>query len=81
VHAIRKTILQTVSATRGRYNRNRVKISPEVAVKLSSCRYDGMPIKKKGELLVKVKPDSYKPVEQQEAASRGEGNQSAAERR
>jgi HlyD family secretion protein len=67
--AIRKTILQTVSATGKVQPETEVKISPEVAGEIIELPVtDGMPIKK-GELLVKVKPDSYKALlEQQEAA-------------
>jgi HlyD family secretion protein len=67
--AVRKTILQTVSATGKVQPETEVKISPEVAGEIIELPVtDGMPIKK-GELLVKVKPDSYKALlEQQEAA-------------
>jgi HlyD family secretion protein len=67
--AIRKTILQTVSATGKVQPETEVKISPEVAGEIIELPVtDGMPVKK-GDLLVKVKPDSYKALlEQQEAA-------------
>jgi HlyD family secretion protein len=67
--AVRKTILQTVSATGKVQPETEVKISPEVAGEIIELPVtDGMRIKK-GELLVKVKPDSYKALlEQQEAA-------------
>ena len=67
--AVRKTILQTVSATGKVQPETEVKISPEVAGGIIELPVtDGMRIKK-GELLVKVKPDSYKALlEQQEAA-------------
>src|SRR4030095_1133758 len=59
--AIRKTIVQTVSATG--------KIQPEVEGEIMELPVDdGMRVKK-GDLLVKIRPDSYKALlEQQEAA-------------
>src|SRR5712692_5107165 len=67
--AVRKTILQTVSATGKVQAETEVKISPEVAGEIIELPVaDGMGIKK-GDLLVKIKPDSYKALlEQQEAA-------------
>jgi HlyD family secretion protein len=67
--AIRKTIVQTVSATGKIQPEVEVKISPEVAGEIIELPVeDGMRVKK-GDLLVKIKPDSYKAlVEQQEAA-------------
>src|SRR5437660_2533341 len=67
--AIRKTIVQTVSATGKIQPEVEVKISPEVAGEIIELPVaDGMRIKK-GDLLVKIKPDSYKALlEQQEAA-------------
>jgi HlyD family secretion protein len=67
--AIRKTILQTISATGKVQPETEVKISPEVAGEIIELPVeDGMPIKK-GALLLRIKPDSYKAlVEQQEAA-------------
>src|SRR4029077_7602739 len=67
--AARRTILQTVSATGKVQPETEVKISPEVAGEITELPVeDGMSIKK-GDLLVKIKPDSYKAVlEQQEAA-------------
>src|SRR5690242_13537269 len=67
--AVRKTILQTVSATGKIQPEIEVKISPEVAGEIIELPVeDGMKIKK-GDLLVKIKPDSYKALlEQQEAA-------------
>jgi HlyD family secretion protein len=67
--AVRKTIVQTVSATGKVQPETEVKISPEVAGEITELPVvDGMEIKK-GELLVKIKPDSYKALlEQQEAA-------------
>ena len=67
--AVRKTIVQTVSATGKVQPGTEVKISPEVAGEIIELPVeDGMSIKK-GDLLVKIKPDSYKALlEQQEAA-------------
>src|SRR5258707_15046872 len=67
--ALRKTILQTVSATGKVQPETEVKISPEVAGEITELPVeDGMSIKK-GDLLLKIKPDSYKALlEQQEAA-------------
>ena len=67
--AVRKTILQTVSATGKIQPETEVKISPEVAGEIIELPVeDGMKVKK-GNLLVKIKPDSYKALlEQQEAA-------------
>ena len=67
--AIRKTIVQTVSATGKIQPEVEVKISPEVAGEIIELPVvDGMPVKK-GDLLLKIKPDSYKAlVEQQQAA-------------
>ena len=68
-NAIRKTIVQTVSATGKIQPEIEVKISPEVAGEIIELPVeDGMRVKK-GDLLVKIKPDSYKALlEQQEAA-------------
>src|SRR5256885_10305922 len=67
--AVRKTILQTVSATGKVQPETEVKISPEVAGEITELPVtDGMAVRK-GDLLVRVKPDSYKALlEQQEAA-------------
>src|SRR5213594_1076801 len=67
--AVRKTVLQTVSATGKVQPETEVKISPEVAGEIIELPVDdGMQVKK-GDLLVKIKPDSYKALlEQQEAA-------------
>jgi HlyD family secretion protein len=67
--AVRKTILQTVSATGKIQPETEVKISPEVAGEIIELPVeDGMRVKK-GDLLVKIKPDSYRALlEQQEAA-------------
>jgi HlyD family secretion protein len=66
--AVRKTILQTVSATGKIQPETEVKISPEVAGEIIELPVeDGMNVKK-GDLLVKIRPDSYKALlEQQEA--------------
>ena len=67
--AIRKTIVQTVAATGKIQPEVEVKISPEVAGEIIELPVeDGIRVKK-GDLLVKIKPDSYKALlEQQEAA-------------
>ncbi len=67
--AVRRTILQTVSATGKVQPETEVKISPEVAGEIIELPIeDGMRVKK-GNLLVKIKPDSYRALlEQQEAA-------------
>jgi HlyD family secretion protein len=70
--AVRKTILQTVSATGKVQPEVEVKISPEVAGEIIELPVeDGLAVKK-GDLLIKIKPDSYKAlVEGQEAAISG----------
>src|SRR5437016_8364012 len=67
--ASRRNIVQIVSATGKVQPETEVKISPEVAGEIIDLPVaDGMAIKK-GDLLVKIKPDSYKALlEQQEAA-------------
>lgn len=67
--AVRRTIVQTVSATGKIQPETEVKISPEVAGEIIELPVeDGMQVKK-GDLLVKIKPDSYRALlEQQEAA-------------
>src|ERR1700732_992089 len=67
--AVRKTILQTVSATGKVQPETEVKISPEVAGEIVELPVeDGMNVKK-GALRVKINPDPYKALlEQQEAA-------------
>ena len=58
--AVRRTIMQTVSATGKVQPEVEVKISPEVAGEIIELPVtDGMPVEK-GELLLKIKPDSYK---------------------
>lgn len=70
--AVRKTILQTVSATGKLQPEVEVKISPEVAGEIIELPVeDGTPVKK-GDLLLKIKPDSYRAlVEQQQAGISG----------
>ncbi|MDQ6808853.1 MAG: efflux RND transporter periplasmic adaptor subunit [Verrucomicrobiota bacterium] len=67
--AVRKTIIQTVSATGKIQPELEVKISPEVAGEIIELPVeDGLSVKK-GDLLMKIRPDSYKAqLEQQEAA-------------
>src|SRR5213596_281743 len=67
--AAKRTILQLVSATGKVQPETEVKISPEVAGEITELPViDGAHVNK-GDLLVKVKPDSYKALlEQQEAA-------------
>jgi HlyD family secretion protein len=67
--AVRRTIVETVSATGKVQPETEVKISPEVAGEIIDLPVqDGMSVKK-GDLLVRIKPDTYKAlVEQQEAA-------------
>src|SRR5712672_1936172 len=67
--AVRRTILQTVSATGKVQPETEVKISPEVAGEIIELPVEDGKAVKKGDLLVKVRPDSYKALlEQQEAA-------------
>lgn len=67
--AVRKTIMQTVSATGKVQPEVEVKISPEVAGEIIELPVEDGKAVKKGDLLVKIKPDSYKALlEQQEAA-------------
>src|SRR5438067_10397735 len=67
--AIRKTIVQTVSATGKVQPETEVKISPEVAGEITELPVDDGKTVKKGDFLVKIKPDSYRALlEQQEAA-------------
>src|ERR1051326_4562004 len=67
--AVRKTILQTVSATGKIQPEIEVKISPEVAGEIIELPVEDGKKVKKNDLLVKIKPDSYKALlEQQEAA-------------
>jgi len=70
--AVRKTILQTVSATGKVQPEVEVKISPEVAGEIIELPVEDGKAVKKGDLLIKIKPDSYKALlEGQEAAISG----------
>src|SRR6267143_921087 len=67
--AVRRTIVQTVSATGKVQPEVEVKISPEVAGEIIDLPVEDGKVVKKGDLLVRIKPDSYKALlEQQEAA-------------
>jgi HlyD family secretion protein len=67
--AIRKTIVQTVSATGKVQPEVEVKISPEVAGEIIELPVDDGVQVRKGDLLFKIKPDPYKAqLEQMEAA-------------
>src|SRR6476646_6660449 len=67
--AVRRNIVETVSATGKVQPETEVKIFSEVAGEIIELPVeDGTPVKK-GDLLVKIKPDTYKAIlEQQEAA-------------
>lgn len=67
--AARRTIVETVSATGKVQPETEVKISPEVAGEITELPVvDGQEVKK-GDLLMKIRPDSYKALlEQQQAA-------------
>ena len=67
--AVRKTIVQTVSATGKIQPEVEVKISPEVAGEITDLPVvDGMPVNK-GDLLMKIKPDSYKALVEAQLAA------------
>src|SRR6202171_2601679 len=67
--AVRRTIVQTVSATGKIQPETEVKISPEVAGEIIDLPVEDGKAVKKSDLLVRIKPDSYKALlEQQEAA-------------
>ncbi len=67
--AVRRTIVQTVSATGKVQPEVEVKISPEVAGEITELPViDGMAVKK-GDLLLKIKPDSYKALFDAQQAS------------
>ena len=67
--AVRRTIVQTVSATGKIQPENEVKISPEVAGEIIELPVeDGKPVKK-GDLLVRINPDIYKALFQQQEAA------------
>ncbi len=67
--AERRTIVQTVSATGKIQPETEVKISPEVAGEIIELPVkDGMPVKR-GDLLMKIKPDTYKAILEAQEAS------------
>jgi HlyD family secretion protein len=67
--AVRRTIVQTVSATGKIQPETEVKISPEVAGEITELPVvDGMNVKK-GDLLMKIRPDSYKAQLEAQTAS------------
>ena len=67
--AVRRTIIETVSATGKVQPETEVKISPEVAGEIIELPVEDGKKVKKGDLLVKIRPDSYKALfEQQQAA-------------
>lgn len=67
--AVRRTIIQLVSATGKIQPETEVKISPEVAGEIIELPVIDGQIVKKGDLLIRIKPDAYKAqVAQQEAA-------------
>ncbi len=67
--ATRRTIVAAVSATGKIQPETEVKISPEVAGEIIELPVEDGTEVKKGDLLVKIKPDSYKALlEQQQAA-------------
>ncbi|MEO5717741.1 MAG: efflux RND transporter periplasmic adaptor subunit [Chthoniobacterales bacterium] len=67
--AARRTIIETVSATGKVQPETEVKISPEVAGEIIDLPVEDGKEVKKGELLMKIRPDSYKALlEQQQAA-------------
>ncbi|HEY4284266.1 MAG TPA: efflux RND transporter periplasmic adaptor subunit [Chthoniobacterales bacterium] len=67
--AVRRTIVQTVSATGKIQPETEVKISPEVAGEIIELPVEDGKTVKKGDLLVKIKPDSYKALLEQQEAS------------
>src|SRR5215467_7917307 len=67
--AERRTIIQSVSATGKIQPETEVKISPEVAGEIIELPVvDGMEVKK-GDLLVRIRPDSYKALLDQQQAT------------
>ena len=67
--AARRTIVETVSATGKIQPETEVKISPEVAGEIIELPVEDGKEVKKGDMLVKIRPDSYKALlEQQQAA-------------
>src|ERR1700759_1183107 len=70
--AERRNIVQTVSATGKIQPENEVKISPEVAGEIIELPVEDGKAVKKGDLLVRINPDIYKALfQQQEAAISG----------
>jgi HlyD family secretion protein len=70
--AMKRSIVQTVSATGKIQPENEVKISPEVAGEIIELPVEDGKAVKKGDLLVRINPDIYKALlEQQEAAISG----------
>ena len=67
--AMRRTIVQTVSATGKIQPENEVKISPEVAGEIIELPVEDGKTVKKGDLLVKINPDIYKALFQQQEAA------------
>src|SRR5437016_5216991 len=67
--AVRRTIVQTVSATGKIQPETEVKISPEVAGEIIDLPVEDGKAVKKGDLLVRIKPDSYKALLEQQEAS------------
>src|SRR6188472_1685018 len=67
--ASRRTIIETVSATGKVQPETEVKISPEVAGEIIELPVEDGKEVKKGDMLLKIRPDSYKALlEQQQAA-------------
>src|SRR5947207_15023151 len=67
--AVRKTIVQTVTATGKVQPETEVKISPEVAGEITEVPVEDGQAVKQSDLLLRIKPDSYRALlEQQEAA-------------
>src|SRR6516162_4092133 len=67
--AARRSILQTVSATGKVQPETEVKISPEVAGEIIDLPVEDGKTIKRGDLLVKIKPDTYKAIVEQEEAA------------
>jgi HlyD family secretion protein len=67
--AVRRTIVQTVSATGKIQPENEVKISPEVAGEIIELPVEDGKAVKKGDLLVRINPDIYKALFQQQEAA------------
>jgi len=67
--AARRTIIETVSATGKVQPETEVKISPEVAGEIIELPVEDGKKVKKGDLILKIRPDTYKAIlEQQQAA-------------